>query len=425
MRAWVEPHGGRFRVRAIVPDETGTGRKRTLETYDDEIAAQRMTRAWNARAEGGAHVPTRFGQWVSDWIDRRELEGSARGEVRGIDAERSVAKRHVLPSPLADLSVQTITRADVEDFAAWLRQRRKVSAIATKAGPVLRETGETISAQTQRHAIRLVRGALAAAVGRLIDVNPAAEVEVKRGRKVDLSDDWLRADEIARLLACDALSVRDRAAYAVAIGTGLRLGDLKRLRVADVEIDVEVPGPGIRLLIEKTQEPHRVPILPWLAPILRAHLETLPAGATHLFATRKGRPFGDDFDFAWAEKRERVRDGEKVTEEVTGSALTRAGIARQIRFHDLRGSTATHLALGTWGRVWTLTEVQHFLKHSDQRVTERYVRRAHDMLAAAAKGTRGGPGRPQFAPTRSANLLRTQQDSNLRPSAPEADALSS
>ncbi len=418
MRAWVEPHGGRFRVRAIVPDETGTGRKRTLETYDDEIAAQRMARAWNARAEGGAHVPTRFGQWVSDWIDRRELEGSARGEVRGIHAERSVAKRHVLPSPLASLSVQTITRADVEDFGAWLRQRRKVSTIATKAGPVLRETAATISAQTQRHALRLVRGALAAAVGRLIDVNPAAEVETKRGSKSDLSDDWLRADEVERLLACKKLPPRDRAAYAVAIGTGLRLGDLKRLRVADVEIDVEVPGPGIRIVIGKSKEPHRVPILPWLAPILRAHLASLPTGATHLFTTRKGRPLGDDFDFAWAEHRE-------TGKPTRLSALALAAIDREIRFHDLRGTTATNLALGAWGRVWTLTEVQHFLKHSDQRVTERYVRRAHDMLAAAAKGTRGGPGRPQFAPTRSAKPLRTQEDSNFRPSAPEADALSS
>jgi integrase len=413
----VELHRGRWRVRATVPDDAGTPRKRTLETYDDELAAQRMARAWNARSEGGAHVPTRFGQWVSDWLDRRELEGSARGAVRGVDAERSVARRHVLPSPLADLSVQTITRADVEDFAIWLRRRPKVSAVATRSGALLRETGETISTQTQRHALRLVRGALAAAVGRLIDVNPAAEVEVARGRKVDLSDDWLRADEIDRLLSCPSMSAAERAVYAVAIGTGLRLGDLKALRVADLDLDVQVPGPGIRLVIEKNEQPHRVPVLPWLLPVLRAHLATLPVGAVYVFPTRSGGRYCEDYDFRWAEK----RDGKRFT----ACALERAGIERRIRFHDLRGTTATHLALGTWGRAWTLTEVQHFLKHSEQSVTERYVRRAHDVLAAAARGTLGGPGCPPFAPHDPANRPRTQQDSNLRPSAPEADALSS
>ena len=86
-------------------------------------------------------------------------------------------------------------------------------------------------------------------------------------------------------------------------------------------------------------------------------------------------------------KAERV--GGKV--QKAPSALERAGIARRIRFHDLRGTTATHLALGSWGRPWTLNEVQQFLSHSDQRVTERYVRRAQDALAQAAKATLGGP----------------------------------
>jgi len=419
MRAWVEPHGVRWRVRATVPDEDGTPRKRTLETCDDELAAQRLARAWNARAEGGTHVPTRFGQWVSDWLDRRELEGSARGEVRGIDGERSVAKRHVLPSPLAELAVQTITRADVEDFASWLRKRRKVSAVATKAGTVLRETSQTISAQTQKHALRIVRQALAAAVGRLIDVNPSAEVEIARGRKADLSDDWLRADEIEQLLGCEALSARDRAAFAVAIGTGLRLNDLKRIELADLDLGTEVPGPGIRVTIAKSEKAHRVPLLPWLLPMLRAHVATLAEGSRWLFPARDGKhAYRPDFDFGWAEKVD--RRGKEPTR--TPGALERAGIARRIRFHDLRGTTATHLALGTWGRAWSLTEVQQFLAHSDQRVTERYVRRAQDALAEAARGTLGGPGCPQFAPSRSAKPLRTQQDSNLRPSAPEAQA---
>lgn len=79
----------------------------------------------------------------------------------------------------------------------------------------------------------------------------------------------------------------------------------------------------------------------------------------------------------------------------TRSALHRARVPRGIRFHDLRGTTATHLALGTWGRRASLHEIQAMLAHSDERVTERYVRRAIDMLAHASKATVGGPLGPR------------------------------
>ena len=97
----------------------------------------------------------------------------------------------------------------------------------------------------------------------------------------------------------------------------------------------------------------------------------------------------------------------------------RAGVDHKIRFHDLRGTCATHLALGTWGRKWSLHKIQRMLAHADQRVTERYVRRAMDELATAAAETPGGPGCPRPLRGRSPNPPRNQwrvvQGSNLRP----------
>jgi len=130
-----------------------------------------------------------------------------------------------------------------------------------------------------------------------------------------------------------------------------------------------------------------------LLPILRTHLQTLPEGAEWLFPNRRGKPYGKSYDFGWAEKRERRpdKDGRPVL-HITPGALTRAGIDRKIRFHDLRGTAATILACGYWGKKWSLLEIQRMLAHSDQRVTQRYVRRANDMLDEAARDTLGGPG---------------------------------
>ena len=436
MKAWVERDRGRWRVRAALPSKSNEVGKRTIGFFDDELAARRMAKAWNEKAEEGVAVAVTLADWLNQWFDRREKNGSAgRETVRGIDAERSIAARHIFPAPIASAPIQEVSRADVEDYALWLRKRKKVDTIRTSTGSVHRERLETISAQTQRHAMRLVRQCLSDAVGRVIEVNPADEVSVGKGRKADLSDDWLRAGELETLLSSTQLSLRDRTVYACAVGLGLRLNDLKLLRVEDVHLNVDVPGPHVIANIHKSEKVHKVPVLPWLLPWLRAHLETLPMGTIWLFPMEDGTHYSKSYDFGWAKRFERLPSGDKLKP----SALHRAGIARKIRFHDLRGTTATHLALGTWGRAWTLNEIQQFLAHSDQRVTERYVRRANDALAEAAKATTGGsfhPGGPpssrvnpleslpRILPRIFSDPLRIPRDSNARPSAPEADALS-
>ncbi len=211
-------------------------------------------------------------------------------------------------------------------------------------------------------------------------------------RPSDVSDDWLRPVEIDQLLESEAIPIHLRTVYAAAIGLALRLNDLKNAEVAHVDLDCKVPGPGIRVWISKSRIYHRVPIMPWLVPILREHIARLPPGSRWLFANRKGERYCKGYDFKWAEK--------KAKRGAYDSALTIAGVDRRIRFHDLRGTCATHLALGTWGRAWSHFEIQKMLAHSDAKVTERYLKRVVDPLADAARNTPGGPrfgvhGRPR------------------------------
>lgn len=390
---------GRARIRVVIDGK----RHQIGPVYPDEATALRMLRAWNAeRGEGRLEAASTvtLASFGAEWLDAREISGSrVRAKVKSIRVERSIWSRHVATSELGRMALPSIRPRDVDRFATWLRDRRCVSAVVVGSSSSrevrIRDAGRELSRSMQTHALRLVRGALDEAVRReVLERNPAGGAVVAKGARAprDLSDQWLRADEIDRLLSCEGIPLRNRAAFACALGLALRLSDVKRLEVAHVHLDCHVPGPHVLVEIGKSSTWHRVPIMPWLAPWLRAHLATLPGGSRYVFpaleADRSGRTaYGASYDFAWGEKRSNAREREK-------GALERAGVARRVRFHDLRGTTATHLALGTWGRRWSLHEIQSMLAHSEQRVTERYVRRALDTLLDAAKATPGGPGCP-------------------------------
>ena len=65
----------------------------------------------------------------------------------------------------------------------------------------------------------------------------------------------------------------------------------------------------------------------------------------------------------------------------------KAGIARRVRFHDLRHTCASHLVMGTWGQAWSLSEVAAMLGHSRTTTTEIYAHLSPDHLFRKAAQT--------------------------------------
>ena len=66
----------------------------------------------------------------------------------------------------------------------------------------------------------------------------------------------------------------------------------------------------------------------------------------------------------------------------------RMGIRKQIRFHDLRDTCASHLLSGSWGPKWSLNEVAAHLSHSSTSVTEkRYAHLVRDAKLNNARAT--------------------------------------
>ena len=375
---------GSFRVRIRL-----NGRRRTIGTYPTRHEAERFLAAWNAEVREGAILApssVTLRSYGDGFLDRRETQGSAlRTEVKSIASERSNWK-HICAHPIADMAPISIRRVNVEEFAVWLRQREAVSPLRKGGEIILRPTGRPLSRQTQRHVLRLLQTVLDPLVGHSLKANPADRVRVAldpTSAPRDLSDDWLRHDEIEALLGCNEIPVALRTAYAAAIGLALRKNDLKAISIDHVKLDCDVPGPHVLVWISKTSKWHPVPVMAWLEPWLRQHMARLPKGAKWLFPNRRGERYANGYDFKWAQKTA-SRGGYE-------SALSIAGVRRKLPLRDLRGTCATHLALGTWGRQWSMHEVKMMLGHSDEKVTERYVRRAIDFLAVAAAETLGGP----------------------------------
>lgn len=395
-KAWCEKHKERIRIRAKID-----GAIKTIASYPqaDEATAIRHRDVWNTElAKGTISVDPKqtLGAYGAAWIESRAINGSEiRDRIKSIATERYTWSRHIAGSDLAKRHLKSIDRRAVVAFTVELRARKAVSAIVTKDASgqkkvELRTSDRTISKSHQKHVLRLLRGALQQAVrDGLIKSNPAADVVVAKGGRPpkDKSEDWLRAHEIRALLTCTKISLRDRTAYATAIALALRLGDIKALRVDQIFLDD--PEPHVRVVISKPDDKlHKIPIPEWFGePWLRPYLASLPEGARYLFPGRRGGRYGRYYAFNWASKKSSVRARKP-------SALEVAGVARQIGFHDLRGTTATSLATGIWGRVWSLHEIQAMLAHSDSRVTERYVRRAQSTLFAAMRATTGGPSGP-------------------------------
>ncbi len=172
--------------------------------------------------------------------------------IRGYAA---ALRKYVVPA-LGRMKLNDVRRADVQDFADALAQDFKPNTV-TNIIDSLRVLF--------RRAIHLD----------LIALDPTEHVELDRPEKHDPR--IATPVEAAALIA--ALPERDRALWATAFYAGLRRGELRALRVADIDLDARV------IRVERgwdeeqgEQAPksaagvRRVPILEPLAPILGEHL---------------------------------------------------------------------------------------------------------------------------------------------------------
>ena len=167
----------------------------------------------------------------------------------------------------------------------------------------------------------------------------------------------LTNDEITKLLVPEAPetpeSLRDQAILELAYASGLRLAELKGVRLEQLHLEA-----GFINVIGKGNKERVVPVGRKAVAALNRYLEAgrpklvTPKSPANVFLTRRGTPFAPVT--LWLRIKKRVR---------------RAGVERNITPHMLRHSFATHLL----ERGADLRVIQELLGHANISTTEIYT----------------------------------------------------
>jgi integrase/recombinase XerD len=270
-----------------------------------------------------------------------------------------------------ELSVATVAAygQDLAAFARFLAGRGIDDVRAVRPLDILeylaKLTAAELSSRSQARALIAQRQMFKfLRVERVCDTNPTEEIDLPRfGRKLPV---FLSLDEVDRLLAAPGRAtprgLRDTAMLETLYATGLRVSELVKLRLGDLNLEA-----GYLVAFGKGKKQRIVPLGEVAVATLRSYFETarphfLPAGAApsadFVFLTRLGRRM--------------TRQG---FWKIIDAHARAAGIRKHISPHKLRHSFATHLV----ERGADLRTVQAMLGHADIGTTEIYTHlsRAH------------------------------------------------
>lgn len=306
-----------------------------------------------------------FGEYADVWLRTRKVKG---GRPLQDSTKRGYLiwlRKYLLPT-FGDMPLDTITASDVLRWYDTLPQDKP---------------------KTVRETYALAKGIMksaTAADGILPgSVNPfAIDGAGSIGSRSEKRTEVVEDDDLASIMS--TIRPEWRAMVALALGCGLRFGELVALRRSDIDLKVTPPVLHIRRAIgtgpggqRYEKEPkskagirdQRVPAS--VATALSQHLNAYVTGRDGLVFPG---PSGN-----WLQPT-RFRDLSGGWRDV------REAVGRPINFHDLRATGATRLAQ----RGAHVAEVQAFLGDSSSQAAERYVRatqsRMDDLTALAFDG---------------------------------------
>jgi integrase/recombinase XerD len=270
-----------------------------------------------------------------------------------------------------ELSVATLA-AYGHDLAAFSRfaAGKKLSELASIRTVHVLEylsalTGDGLSARTQARALVALRQLFRFLKNeRLRETNPTEDVDLPRfGRPLPT---FLTVAEVDLLLAAPDRrtdrGARDGTMLETLYATGLRVSELVKLRLSDINFDA-----GYLTTVGKGGKQRLVPLGEAAVAALRSYGE-----GARLHFLRPGRGASTDALFL-------TRLGRRMTRQafwkILGAYARAAGIRKKISPHKLRHSFATHMV----ERGADLRAVQAMLGHADIGTTEIYTHlsRAH------------------------------------------------
>lgn len=363
-------------------DATGKRRRKTIYGESKKDVAEKL-RKLQAENDAGRLVETEqltTAEYLTRWLNNTSKEKVHAGTW---ERYRQVTELYLIPI-LGGLKLSKLAPLHVEQcyaqMAAGATDRKQASAWTRKmAGVVL--------SLALKHAVRM----------KLIPHNPAADVA--KARPVAREMLYLNERQSRWLLEA-AKSHRLNALIALALGSGMRQGELLGLQWGDIDFDkatVDVKRSlawvkGKPTLKEpKSKTSRRTIALPgFVVAALREHrTAALKAGliAAPVFSTKTGTHISKN-NFLRQTFRPMLRRADKLAEAAGAAGHER--VPHNLRFHDLRHTHATcMIAAGH-----SVKAVSRRLGHADITITLKAY--AHvmpnddDKLAAGAHALFGG-----------------------------------
>jgi integrase len=330
---------------------------RRIPEHDVEGARECARLAYDFLRHGGAVSDVAretVGEYAQRWIRSRKAN------VRSVGDNESHLIHHVLPL-IGSLDMLAITSANGDTIVARLDAK-------IEAGEISDKTARNIWG-TAKKMFKDAAHAKPATGLRCLQSHPWRDVSPPERVKTKAALQFLYPSEVVSVLNCPSPPRYFRRYIAIAVYLGLRDGEQRMLRWPNVDLQH-----GVIQVIEtfdkrtggtrdgtKTEAPRLVPIPAPLLPLLRAmHRES--GGKGRVCPKMFGQPSMARALRTWLRRAGITRP----------QLFVRSSVNRPIRWHDLRATCGTWLAVQ--GR--SPTEIRDLLGHTKTDMTDRYLRNA-------------------------------------------------
>jgi integrase len=239
--------------------------------------------------------------------------------LKSIKAERisvQVWKREFGNRPLGQ-----ITRAELQDWQAWKRERRKPATVNRLLGRLRHMFNKAVEWD-------------------LLDKSPMERLKFLPENNARLH--YLSMEECDKLLeACFASHMK--ALVTMALHTGMRRGEILNLKWHDIDLN----SGSIIIRDSKNGQPRHVPMDSAVRDLLSGYIPT--SGSSHVFPSASGAR-------------------RSTVQKAFRNARIRAGMP-DLHFHDLRHTFASHWVM-SGGDIYVLKDI---LGHKSIVMTQRYA----------------------------------------------------
>lgn len=333
----------------LVPDDAPNARKLNEQTYRkaQEIQAQRILtppsfEKKQKTEENEAAKTMTWLQWCGDYVRCAMLDGNCPKMIQHKDVVRRRIEAYLKRAKKTDVLLKDVDRDLVSGLFEYMRNYRNRKQIKANGGRLAAYTLVLFEETVKAIFNKAVRDGLMAS-------NPVQELtREERFHAPDKHREYLTADELKRFLAVETQTYMEeivQRAFGFSCMTGLRLGDMQRLRWSDIK---DVNGvQTVSVIQHKTKRPVAVPLNALALSLLPPRPENREDGIIFPLVKKPDNV---------AKYVRRIKD--------------KAGIKKDFTYHSSRHSAAT-LAITAGAELYSVSKI---LGHGSIASTQVYAK---------------------------------------------------